>query len=47
MVVPMVSKAKSVAIKNELEGNVQNSCLLWKALKKLGPSGKVKSMPND
>ena len=27
---------------------MQNSCLLWKALKKLiSPSGKVKSMPND
>lgn len=25
----------------------QNSRLLWKALKKLSPSGKVKSMPND
>ena len=27
--------------------NKQNSRLLWKALKKLSPSGKVKLMPND
>ena len=43
----MVNKAKSMAIENELEGNKQNSRLLWKALKKLSPSGKVKSVPND
>ena len=43
----VVNKAKSVAIENELEGNKQNSRLLWKALKKLSPSGKVKSVPND
>ena len=44
----MVNKAKSAAIENELEGNKQNSRLLWKALKKLSLSGKVKSaMPND
>ena len=44
----VVNKAKSAAIENELEGNKQNSCLLWKALKKLSLSGKVKSaMPND
>ena len=43
----VVNKAKSVAIENELEGNKQNSRLLWKALKKLSSSGKVKSVPND
>ena len=43
----MVNKAKSMAIENELEGNKQNSRLLWKALKKLSPSGKVKSVLND
>ena len=43
----MVNKAKSLAIKNKLEENKQNSRLLWKVLKKLIPSGKVKSMPND
>ena len=37
----MVNKAKSAAIENELEGNKQNSRLLWKALKKLSFSGKV------
>ena len=43
----MVNKAKSGAIENELEGNKQNSRLLWKTFKKRSPSGKVKSMPND
>ena len=43
----MINKAKSVVIENELEGDKQNSCLLQKALKKLRPNGKVKSMPND
>ena len=32
-VVHMVNKAKSVAIENELEGDKQNYCLLYKALK--------------
>lgn len=40
-------RSKSEAIENELEGNKQNSRLLWRALKKLSPNGKVKSMPND
>ena len=44
-VVCMVNKAKLLAIKNELEQNRQNSCLLWKALKKLSPNGKEKSRP--
>ena len=43
----MVNKATSVAIENELEEKKQNSRLLWKVLKKLSPTGKVKSMPND
>ena len=42
-----MSKAKSVAIENDLEGNKQNSRFLWKALKKRSPGGNVKSMPND
>lgn len=29
----MVNKTKFVAIENELEGNKQNSRLLWKVLK--------------
>ena len=36
-----------MAIENDLEGNKQNSCFLWKAFKKRTPSGNVKSMPND
>ena len=36
-----------MAIENELDENKQNSRLLWKALKKLSPSGKVNPMPND
>ena len=46
-VVGMVYKAKSLAIKNDLAENRQNSRLLWKALKKLSPSGKEKSMPYE
>ena len=42
-----MSKAKSMAIENDLEGNKQNSRFLWKAFKKRTPSGNVKSMPND
>ena len=42
-----MSKAKFVAIENDLEGNNQNFRFLWKALKKLSPSGNLKSMPND
>ena len=42
----MLNEAKSVAFENELEGSKQNSRLLWKVLKKLSSSGKVKSMPN-
>ena len=43
----MVNKAKSLAIKNELEENRLNSRLLWKVLKKLSPCGKEKSTPNE
>ena len=42
-----MSKAKSVAIENDLEGNKQNFHFLWKALKKVSPGGNVRSMPND
>ena len=42
-----MSKAKSVAIENYLEGNTQNSRFLRKALKKLSSGGNIKSMPND
>ncbi|XP_067030724.1 uncharacterized protein [Acropora muricata] len=46
-VVRIVYKAKTLAMKNELKENRQNSRLLWKALRKLSPSGKEKSMPNE
>ena len=46
-VVHMVNKAKSMAIKKELEENRQNSLLLWKALKKLNRTNNAKSMPDD
>lgn len=42
-VVRLISKAKSQSIKKELEENKRNSRLLWKALKKLNPTGKSKS----
>lgn len=46
-VVHMVNKAKSMAIKKELEENRQNSRLLWKALKKLNPTNNAKPMPDN
>ena len=46
-VLHMVKKAKSMAIRKELEKNRQNLRLLWKVLKKLNPTYNAKPMPNN